>query len=226
MGLNQNILQTRRAFLTHYISYFTSKVHQKWCSEDWVHLLGKKPKPYSLFMYFSVVAPYYRMILFDIPSYIHLEAINRGPPLIFLLPFWLFTSLLPVFSWKANPFLLVWGASPLCLPPVLSVAGDRGCQPSWWGGPVARLWPRCSLPFPPSQGSLKCRARSSSAASGRSFPHLPTVRREHQCLFSFLNPGRRGILGAGCGDPAMYQWKEKKVEIVGSDFNSSGFSFF
>lgn len=166
-----------------------------------------------VYLLFSCGPIYYNMILFDFLSYIHL-VINRCSALIFQYLWyrgsWPFTSLLPVFSWKANPFLLVWGVSSLSLSPVLSVAGGRGCQSSWCGGPVARLWLRCSLPFPPSQGSPMCRARSSTAASGHSFPHLPTVRREHLYLFSFLNPGRRAILGAGCGDPAMYQWKEKK----------------
>lgn len=166
-----------------------------------------------VYLLFSCGPIYYNMILFDFLSYIHL-VFNRCSALILQYLWyrgsWPFTSLLPVFSWKANPFLLVWGVSSLSLSPVLSVAGGRGCQSSWCGGPVARLWLRCSLPFPPSQGSPMCRARSSTAASGHSFPHLPTARREHQYLFSFLNPGRRAVLGAGCGDPAMYQWKEKK----------------
>lgn len=97
----------------------------------------------------------------------------------------------------------------------------------WLGAGALSPWDMVAL-WPGSIPTALChaRSRSTTAASGHSFPRLPTVRRKHLCLFLFLNPGRRRILGAGCGDPAMYQWKEKKAEIVGSDFNSSGFSFF
>lgn len=141
------------------------------------------------------------------------------------------------FSEKQLLFCLFTVLHPPAFSPVLSVAIGRGTpagvaccqQPSWSGSPCGQgLTPLlfrsssflelCSVPW---QG-----APLQSAPSGCSFPHLPTARREHQSLFPFLNWGRRGILGAGCGDPVMYQWKGKKEAIVGSNFDSSGFSFF